>query len=79
MDAGDLEGALGQGAGLIKHHDAGAGQLLQMGGLSGKYASQVDRSFRWGMVWFIFSEVMLFFLPVSSARSLVLRLIYVLL
>ena len=32
VDAGDLEGALGQGAGLIKHHDAGAGQLLQIGG-----------------------------------------------
>lgn len=28
--------------------------------LSGKYAGQVDRSFRWGMVWFIFSEVMFF-------------------
>lgn len=28
--------------------------------LSGKYAHQVDLSFRWGMVWFIFSEVMFF-------------------
>ena len=28
--------------------------------LSGKYAKQVDNSFRWGMVWFIFSEVMFF-------------------
>ena len=28
--------------------------------LSGKYARQVDTSFRWGMVWFIFSEVMFF-------------------
>lgn len=28
--------------------------------LSGKYAKQVDGSFRWGMVWFIFSEVMFF-------------------
>ncbi len=28
--------------------------------LSGKYAHQVDVSFRWGMVWFIFSEVMFF-------------------
>jgi cytochrome c oxidase subunit 3 len=28
--------------------------------LSGKYARQVDASFRWGMVWFIFSEVMFF-------------------
>ena len=28
--------------------------------LSGKYDRQVDRSFRWGMVWFIFSEVMFF-------------------
>ena len=32
VDAHHLEGALGQGAGLIKHHDAGAGQLLQIGG-----------------------------------------------
>lgn len=28
--------------------------------LSGKYAGRADRSFRWGMVWFIFSEVMFF-------------------
>ncbi len=28
--------------------------------LAGKYAHQVDRSYRWGMVWFIFSEVMFF-------------------
>jgi cytochrome c oxidase subunit 3 len=28
--------------------------------LAGKYAAQVDASFRWGMVWFIFSEVMFF-------------------
>ncbi len=28
--------------------------------LAGKYALQVDHSFRWGMVWFIFSEVMFF-------------------
>jgi len=28
--------------------------------LDGKFAHQVDRSFRWGMVWFIFSEVMFF-------------------
>lgn len=27
---------------------------------SGLYSQQVDRSFRWGMVWFIFSEVMFF-------------------
>lgn len=26
----------------------------------GKYNDQVDRSFRWGMIWFIFSEVMFF-------------------
>ena len=32
VDAGDLEGALGQGAGLVKDHDAGAGQLFQVGG-----------------------------------------------
>ena len=28
--------------------------------LAGKYSQQVDLSFRWGMVWFIFSEVMFF-------------------
>src|SRR3972149_11124268 len=27
---------------------------------SGAYNEQVDRSFRWGMAWFIFSEVMFF-------------------
>ncbi len=29
-------------------------------GVSGMYNDQVDTSFRWGMVWFIFSEVMFF-------------------
>jgi cytochrome c oxidase subunit 3 len=29
-------------------------------GLAGKLEGQVDRSYRWGMVWFIFSEVMFF-------------------
>ncbi|MHB1241389.1 MAG: cytochrome c oxidase subunit 3, partial [Gammaproteobacteria bacterium] len=28
--------------------------------LAGLYSEQVDRSFRWGMGWFIFSEVMFF-------------------
>lgn len=28
--------------------------------LAGKYSGQVDLSFRWGMVWFIFSEVLFF-------------------
>ncbi len=28
--------------------------------LSGLYSDQMDRSFRWGMIWFIFSEVMFF-------------------
>jgi cytochrome c oxidase subunit 3 len=28
--------------------------------VSGRYGSSVDRSFRWGMAWFIFSEVMFF-------------------
>ena len=28
--------------------------------LAGYYSAQMDRSFRWGMVWFIFSEVMFF-------------------
>ncbi|MBX8573872.1 cytochrome c oxidase subunit 3 [Pseudomonas cichorii] len=27
---------------------------------AGMYSAQMDRSFRWGMVWFIFSEVMFF-------------------
>ncbi len=27
---------------------------------SGKYSAQVDRTYRWGMAWFIFSEVMFF-------------------
>lgn len=27
---------------------------------SGLYSAQMDRSFRWGMVWFIFSEIMFF-------------------
>jgi cytochrome c oxidase subunit 3 len=29
-------------------------------GEKGMYSDQVDRSFRWGMIWFIFSEVMFF-------------------
>ena len=29
-------------------------------GLAGKYSAQVDTSFRWGMAWFIFSEVAFF-------------------
>lgn len=28
--------------------------------MSGLYSAQMDRSFRWGMIWFIFSEVMFF-------------------
>jgi cytochrome c oxidase subunit III len=28
--------------------------------LEGLYSAQMDRSFRWGMIWFIFSEVMFF-------------------
>lgn len=28
--------------------------------LAGKYSRQVDASFRWGMVWFIFSELLFF-------------------
>ena len=27
---------------------------------AGLYSPQLDRSFRWGMTWFIFSEVMFF-------------------
>lgn len=33
---------------------------------AGLYSAQLDRSFRWGMTWFIFSEVMFF--VASSAR-----------
>ncbi|WP_301103024.1 cytochrome c oxidase subunit 3 [Propionivibrio sp.] len=43
--------------------------------LAGKYARQVDTSFRWGMVWFIFSEVMFFagfFGALFYARNLAL-------
>ena len=29
-------------------------------GRAGLYSAQMDRSFRWGMSWFIFSEVMFF-------------------
>lgn len=32
VDAGHFKGALGQGAGLVEHNDAGAGQLFQIGG-----------------------------------------------
>lgn len=28
--------------------------------MNGLYSAQMDRSFRWGMIWFIFSEVMFF-------------------
>src|SRR3990167_6919194 len=28
--------------------------------VSGLYSAQIDRTFRWGMFWFIFSEVMFF-------------------
>ena len=31
VDAGDLKGALRQGAGLIEHHNAGVGQFFQIG------------------------------------------------
>lgn len=36
---------------------------------AGKFNDQVDKSFRWGMSWFIFSEVM--FLPLSLARCII--------
>src|SRR5699024_1298388 len=32
VDPGDLKDAPGQGAGLVKDHDFGAGQLFQIGG-----------------------------------------------
>ena len=31
VDAGDLKGALRQGAGLIEHHNTGVGKLFQIG------------------------------------------------
>jgi cytochrome c oxidase subunit 3 len=46
--------------------------------LAGKYAAQVDASFRWGMVWFIFSEVMFFagfFGALFYARNLALPML----
>ena len=52
MDAHHLEGALGQGARLIKHHDAGAGQLLQIGGAldqdaAGRRAADAAEEAQW--------------------------------
>ncbi len=35
------------------------GSVIKESG-KGLYSSQMDRSFRWGMVWFIFSEIMFF-------------------
>jgi cytochrome c oxidase subunit 3 len=46
--------------------------------LAGKYAQQVDISFRWGMVWFIFSELMFFggfFAALFYARYLALPML----
>jgi len=46
--------------------------------LAGKYADQVDASFRWGMVWFIFSELMFFagfFGALFYARNLALPML----
>ena len=46
--------------------------------LAGKYDAQVDASFRWGMVWFIFSEVMFFagfFGALFYARNLALPML----
>ena len=46
--------------------------------LAGKYDAQVDSSFRWGMVWFIFSEVMFFagfFGALFYARNLALPML----
>lgn len=43
--------------------------------MSGLYSEQMDRSFRWGMIWFIFSEVMFFlafFGALYYARDIVL-------
>ena len=39
---------------------------------AGLYSPQMDRSFRWGMSWFIFSEIMLSSLQVLAALTLVL-------
>ncbi|MFC6671016.1 cytochrome c oxidase subunit 3 [Marinobacterium aestuariivivens] len=71
--AGNLINALSAGSsttlgGLL----LGLGALLMIGilfgwfsnvvheSMSGMYSEQMDRSFRWGMSWFIFSEVMFF-------------------
>src|SRR5262245_28020428 len=47
--------------------------------LAGLYDDQVDRSFRWGMVWFIFSEIsffgIFFFVLFDTGMSTVLALV----
>ncbi len=64
-------GAAGEGTGLFKLlFAAGLGWILYMTWVwfrgvineseTGQYNSQVDRTFRWSMGWFIFSEVMFF-------------------
>ncbi|MBP6653872.1 MAG: cytochrome c oxidase subunit 3 [Propionivibrio sp.] len=58
MSAGTYITALGAGILLVMLF-GWFGNVIRES-LSGKYDRQVDRSFRWGMVWFIFSEVMFF-------------------
>ena len=58
MSAGPYVMALGAGILLIMLFGWFGAVIKES--LGGKYSSQVDTSFRWGMVWFIFSEVLFF-------------------
>lgn len=58
MSAGPYVMALGAGILLIMLFGWFGAVIRES--LGGKYSSQVDTSFRWGMVWFIFSEVLFF-------------------
>jgi len=48
------------GAGILTYMLFGWFGTVIREGRAGKYNDRVDMSFRWGMVWFIFSEVMFF-------------------
>ena len=58
MSAGPYVMALGAGILLIMLFGWFGAVIRES--LAGKYSSQVDAAFRWGMVWFIFSEVLFF-------------------
>lgn len=51
---------LGVGFAVILFMVAGWFNHVIKESMSGLYSPQMDRSFRWGMIWFIFSEVMFF-------------------